>query len=86
MNDTAFLVSRLKKGKKKKKKKRSTYWPSQFSGQKGKQTFSFLGLMVLQNLSVNTAVGKKLGFPLFNILLARNSKEDLVIKIIHIFL
>ena len=30
-----------KKKKKKKKKKRSTYRPSQFSGQKGKQTFIF---------------------------------------------
>ena len=32
-------TSRFKK--KKKKKKRLTYQPSQFSGQKGKQTFSF---------------------------------------------
>ena len=30
---------------KKKKKKRLTYQPSQFSGQKGKQTFIFLGPM-----------------------------------------
>ena len=30
--------------KKKKKKKRLTYRPSQFSGQKGKQTFIFLSL------------------------------------------
>ena len=33
------------RGKKKKRKKKSTYQPSQFSGQKAKQTLIFLGLM-----------------------------------------
>ena len=43
----------------KRKKKRSTYWPSQFSGQKGKQIFIFLGLShlaVLSHASVNSFV------------------------------
>ena len=36
---------------KEKKKKRLTYLPSQFSDQKGKQTFIFLGL-IIQTLKV----------------------------------
>ena len=39
----------LKKKRRRKKKKRSTYRPSQFSGQKGKQTFIFLGLIFLDS-------------------------------------
>ena len=39
-----FFCVQIKK-KKKEKRKRSTYWPSQFWGQKGKQTFYCLGLM-----------------------------------------
>ena len=38
----------------KKKKKRSTYRPSQFSGQKSKQTFYFLGLNCNLYLQLDT--------------------------------
>ena len=40
-----FFCIRIKINYKKKKKKESTYRPSWFSGQKGKQTFYFLGLI-----------------------------------------
>ena len=35
----------IKQQQQQQQQKWSTYWPSQFSGQKGKQTFIFLGLI-----------------------------------------
>ena len=46
MNDIAYIMWRLKKKKKKKKKD----WPSQISGQKGKQTSFFQAFCILSYL------------------------------------
>ena len=50
MNNTDFFCVQIKQTKQKKKKK-MIYRPSRFSGEKGKQTFYFLGLISFEMIT-----------------------------------